>query len=278
MFESKELIYIQMQKTGCTHIASLLSDLFDGTQTKGKHNGATQEQIESDKFFISSIRNPWDWYLSLWTYGVQGEGGLWGRLTQRVLFPYLKTIAFKPKSSFLKIRHELFKDVNFWRPLYHSSDDIDAFRKWISLINQPIHSFQLGEGYDSTTLPNLCGYMTYRYFYLCCRCLEDLKDLHLMHYYSNLVEFDERNCYIDYFIRQESLEDDFCNAVEKVRSLTQTERDRIYSAKKTNTSKRVLTISDYYDAETIDIVHNREKLLVDKFDYAPPVLNIEATS
>ena len=74
-----------MQKTGCTHIASLLSRLFDGEQI-GKHNAASDNQINSDAYFLSSIRNPWDWYLSLWTFGVQGNGGLMHRLTNKNLY------------------------------------------------------------------------------------------------------------------------------------------------------------------------------------------------
>jgi len=82
MFKGDELIYIQIQKTGCTHIASLLSMLFNGEIIE-KHNTTTPEQIKSTKYILSSIRNPWDWYLSLWTYGVQGNGALMQRLTKK---------------------------------------------------------------------------------------------------------------------------------------------------------------------------------------------------
>lgn len=51
MFKCDELIYIQMHKTGCTHIASLLSMLFNG-EIIGKHNTATSEQLKSTQFFF----------------------------------------------------------------------------------------------------------------------------------------------------------------------------------------------------------------------------------
>lgn len=62
MFQCEQLIYIQMQKTGCTHIESLLSGLFEGKQVGKKHSPATPEQIRNHPYFISSIRNPWDWF------------------------------------------------------------------------------------------------------------------------------------------------------------------------------------------------------------------------
>ena len=75
-----------------------------------------------------------------------------------------------------------------------------------------------------------------------------------------------------FFVRQESLEDDFCEAIEKVRSLSDEDRALIYEAKKTNTSKRKLLISDYYDDETIDLILTRDALLIEKFGYNPPQL------
>lgn len=82
MFLCDELIYIQMQQTGCTHIASILGRLVNG-ELIGKHNPASPDQIRHTRFFLSSIRNPWDWYLSLWTYGVSRKGALWERLVNR---------------------------------------------------------------------------------------------------------------------------------------------------------------------------------------------------
>jgi hypothetical protein len=78
MFITDKLIYIQMPKTGSTHIALLLSQIFDGKEAE-KHIAASKDQINSGVYLLSSIRNPWDWYLSLWTFGVQGNGSLLAR-------------------------------------------------------------------------------------------------------------------------------------------------------------------------------------------------------
>ena len=51
MFKCDQLIYLQLQKTGCSHIAFLLSKLFDG-QIIGKHTPAPQEDIESNTYIL----------------------------------------------------------------------------------------------------------------------------------------------------------------------------------------------------------------------------------
>jgi hypothetical protein len=269
MFQCEQLIYIQMQKTGCSHIASLLANLFDGQQI-GKHNAPSNEQIELNKYFISSIRNPWDWYLSLWTFGVQGDGRLMHRLTRRNLLHSIKSAIKSPIKKFCYPYRELSKDVVLWRQVYSKSDDVKSFRKWVQLMLDPGNSHHLHESYGKTAIAGLCGFMTYRYLKLCCRNPETLHNSGLFSTYTDLVQFEKNNCFIDFFIRQESLEDDFCIAAEKVRPLKPEEKERIYEAKKTNTSRRNLLLADYYDQESIALVHNRDKLLIDKFGYFPP--------
>ena len=247
MFISNDLIYIQMQKTGCTHIASLLGKIFDGEQI-GKHSAATFEQLNSGRYFISSIRNPWDWYLSLWTFGVQGRGGVMHRLT---------------KSS---------KNTSIWCSVYENNENIESFRKWLKMIHDPCNSIYLGEGYGETEITKLCGFMTYRHLYLCSRDIDKLRKNRLITNFDQLNQFDHENGYIDYFIRQEDLEGTFYKAIEGLRTLTEKEKKLISESERTNTSIRKFSIEDYYDNESIELIANRDKLIVEKFNYLPPNL------
>jgi hypothetical protein len=56
MFITDKLVYVQLQKTGSTHIARLLERTVGGEQ-RGKHNPATQELLDSSRIIVSSIRN-----------------------------------------------------------------------------------------------------------------------------------------------------------------------------------------------------------------------------
>lgn len=267
MFISDKFIYIQMQKTGCTHIAKLLAKIFDGEKL-GTHNPALKRQINSDLFFISSIRNPWDWYLSLWAYGVQGRGGVMSRLTKKNRLRALKN---DPKGYNKKeIINKLTNKASLWTDVYQDSSDIAAFRRWLKMILDPTNAELIGEGYGEKQISKYCGFMTYRYLKLCCSGFVDLKFTDSGLDECDLFSIDDENCYIDFFIRQESLEKDLCAVSEKIRPLTTKERQLIWSAKKTNTSVRPHRLAQYYNEETIDLVAKRDRLLVEKFAYEFP--------
>jgi len=270
MFITDQLIYIQLPKTGCNHITLLLSKVFDGEKAR-KHSAASDDQINSDTYFLSSIRNPWDWYLSLWTFGVQGGGVLRNRLTNRNYRAALKSSSLRnPLKVHSALLHETTKDVSLWRDVYDDCRNVESFRKWLKLIHTPNNARLLGEGYGRSAITGFCGFISYRYLRLCCSEPGKLNDPRFISNYTDLVQFEKKACYIDFFIRQDSLEDNFCKVVEKIRPLTQEEKDEIYGLKKTNTSKRPLAISDYYDKESIDLIRSRDRLLIEKFDYAPP--------
>ncbi|MSQ67846.1 MAG: hypothetical protein EXR83_06585 [Gammaproteobacteria bacterium] len=277
MFQSNELIYMALQKTGSTHISGVLAQLFQGVW-HGKLTGATAEQIRTTPFFLSSIRNPWEWYLSLWTYGVGGEGGLRKRLTQRNLLravgaPVNASGAWRRgRSRLLSLRDELSKDIPAWRAGYVSSDNQAAFRTWLGMILDPRNARALGEGYGDSLSAPWYGFMTHRYCLLCCQGLQRLSTPSTIASYADLVRFEQDNCYIHQFVRQEALPETLSAALEHVRALTPAERALILGAQRTNKSVRALSITDYYTADLIDLVARRDRLIVEKFGYNPPTL------
>ncbi len=272
MFITDKTIYIQMQKTGCSHITSLLFNFYGGQQNR-KHSAAPNRLINPSTYFLSSIRNPWDWYLSLWTYGVQGEGALMKRLTQKQYQKSLTLFLKSPRENKNLLFNEIAKDVSLWRSVYDKSDKVDSFRKWLKLIHCPSHSHFLGEGYGTTGINKFCGFMSYRYLDLCCAHFHNIDKQKTIADYHDLVQFEAENCYIDFFIRQESLEKDFLTATKKIRPLSPMEKNHVLNAKKVNASKRLLSVGDYYDQETVDLIYDRDKLLINKFGYTAPQIS-----
>jgi len=100
MIEADNLIYLQMQKTGCTRIAEIITDLCGGKPVGRKHGTLI---AKPDKLVIGSIRNPWAWYVSLWAFGCEGKGMIRERLTR-------------------------------YRNVYTEAEDIDAFRQWLTIV------------------------------------------------------------------------------------------------------------------------------------------------
>lgn len=269
MFLCPELLYIQMQKTGCSHIGWLLKQLFDG-RLEGKHRAATPRQIAASPLCLSSIRNPWAWYVSLWTFGAQGDGALRHRLTGRSFEKAAAECLRRPARFPRPFLTECRRDVAAWRRVYTRHDDVNAFRGWLGMLLDPRQARFLGEGFGELQVRPPIGYMTHRYLSLCCRNARWLEQPGRIGSFADLLRFDREQCYIDAFIRQEALEDTFCEAVSRVRPLTDDERRMVYGAAKRNTSQRVRPVADYYDAGLLALVGERDRLLVEKFGYAPP--------
>jgi hypothetical protein len=250
MFKSKDFIYIQMQKTGCSHISRLYSNFFEGIEER-KHQPATVQEIESYHYFVSSIRNPWDWYLSLWTFGVENKGGLRNRLVNGE-----------------SLKSDLNSN-NDWLNVYNDINNVDSFRKWLIMIHQVENHVLLGENYGESDVTPFCGFMTHRYLYLCCR---EYLNISSRERFKNLLEiekYEKKHNYIDFYIKQESLETDFCESINHLITLKECDLKFINGFKKTNASKRAFHISKYYDDSTIELVFQREKLIIDKFNYTP---------
>ncbi len=270
MFLCDDLIYIQLQKTGCTHIAELFNRLFTGKKV-GKHNSATYQQLHSDIIFISSIRNPWDWYVSVWAFGVSGRGLLYQNLTRknRIRKKLQSRLGREQNFGGANVEQQASELVEKWKNVYDSTSNVDSFRKWLRIIHDPKYRSFLGEGYGNSSVHQFCGLMTYRYLRLCCSDNVWLKQPGKFRCYSDLTDFSSNNCYIDYFIRLENLEESFCEVVEKIRPMTEEERKMVCKFEKTNSSSRKLLLRDYYDQESTDIVASSERLVIEKFNYQP---------
>lgn len=273
MFVANNFVYLQMQKTGCSHISSLMSKICEG-KSLSKHSVVRPSDVDSDKKVISSIRNPWSWYVSLWTYGVQGDGHVFHNLTKPRYAFACKLFLQDPVRNYASLLHaaQRHSRVDDWRSVYTVDSDIKAFRQWMKMISEPDNAYNIDEGYGNSTISKSVGFMTYRYLYLTCLDFKKDNKSVINNGYSGLEKYDSEHCSVDYFIRQENLEDDFCKAMGSFIPLDKSKTEMIYGAKKVNTSKRKFPMANYYDQETIDLVSSRDQLIIDKFGYQPPLI------
>lgn len=270
MFKSDRLVYLQLQKTGSTHITSLLSEILDGNQYT-KHMRPPAPIHNEDKYIIGSIRNPWDWYVSLWSFGCQNNGGFYKRLTSRILTGlYIPRYPLKSIVSFI---NELTKPIEKWQYLYSDWKDPELFRNWLRLIFEQKRKYDLKEKYGFSPISEYGGFLTYRYMYLYSK---DLKKIYSNKYIGNpaqLKEFDKTNNMLDFIIQNENLEKDLIDVLQKMNiPLKNKDIQKINSSKKTNTSKRSKNLQQYYDKDSSELIKNREKFLIEKYDYQAPEL------
>ena len=283
MFISDNIIYLQLQKTGCTHIAKLLSDSCGGKQI-GKHNWL--QEYTQDKHIIGSIRNPWDWYVSLWAYGCKNSGGLNKQLTEKKLKIFFEKILLKikyanglkcPYYSWFDLAADLkniilFKQTNKWKELYNDNNDKILFRAWLKSLYTKQGKISVGEGYSSSSISNFAGFMTYRYCKLYERDFFKKRNFKHIDNYGQLKDFDSENNLLNYTIKTENLTDDFISVMEKTNNFLPNQiKENILNSGKTNPSKHK-DISYYYDEETSNIVMNMEKFIIEKYSYKPPII------
>lgn len=244
---------MELHKTGCTHIGKLLASLFDGVQC-GKHNSAPVELIDSGRKFLGSVRNPWEWYLSLWAYGCDKKGLVYHFTTQPLSQDEL---ALAPHST---------RKPEEWKRCYSDVRSVSAFRDWLYLMNAEECWSDFGEGYGESPMASFSGLFTYRYISLFCRPAKMV-----ITSLSNLKAYENEHCFINYFIRTEHLEDDFITAVKSCgRHLNKSKKRSIQSASITNASARRKNTAKYYDDGTRALIRERDALIIDKFSYTAP--------
>ena len=271
MFITDKLVYIQLQKTGCTHIAKLLQATVGGRQ-RGKHNAAPRRLRRSSRITVSSIRDPWEWYVSLWSAGCDGKGGLRVRACRKQIPRHFKDLFrfAQPADLRRSISREIHRDPTIWRDLYADSRDPARFRRWLHTIHHPRFRYDFGEGFGMSSVHGFAGIYTFRYLKWCCAGRKRLYSGSLRSP-EDLETFERKNCYIDRWIRNESLEEDLIDVLESAdEPLCPSDRNYIFSCSPTNTSSRSESTDSYHDAETVELVRKRDRIIVDKFGYSPP--------
>lgn len=269
MFITDDFIFIELHKTGSSHIVKLLSALFEGEQ-HGKHIPAGPAHFAQEKIFLGSVRNPWDWYLSLWAYGCDRKGSFYESVAGAI--PRIRGHGWSRdvRQAFRSLLHEPFRKAEAWRDSYSDVNNPEKFRNWLHMVHDRAYWSDYGEGYSFSPVRKNSGIFTHRYINLFCRNSHRIhrqKDVTV----DNLIEFEQQHCYIDFFIHNETLEDDLIGIMQRCgRELTRNKRESIRKKQKTNTSSRANDAGYYYDRDTIQLVREREQLIIRKFGYAPP--------
>lgn len=276
MFVADRLLYLELQKTGGSHILHLLKQYTDGG-TVGKHNRLQEMPAVP---VIGSIRNPWDWYVSLWAYGVGGKGAIRMRTAKRLNFNYYNRTLPKamgknwltPAELLTCLRYDVVKPTNRWQHAYANSDDPVLFRAWIKLLLDPERRFDIGEGFGFSPLSHHAGLLTFRYLRLFTVGDSVFLDESLGSP-ENIAAYDKKNNIVKGMIRTECLEEDFIKELLGVGvPLSEDQQLSIINKEegKTNASQRKSS-AYYYDNETAALVAKRDCYIIDKYGYQSPV-------
>lgn len=275
MFVSESLVFTELHKTAGSHLLKLLSTYIGGQQI-GKHNRIPEDL--RNKFVLGSIRNPWDWYVSLWGYGCDRQGSVYLQTTRKTSLNYcFHQLPGEMGKSWPSINHvarqmssDLQKDNTAWQEAYADSADVEGFRRWIRMMFDPNRAMDIGEGYGFSPFSQHAGLLTYRFFKLFTALDKRIYDKSLDTSYENLTRIWDKEGFVDAFVRQENLEEDFISSVTQAGiALSDSDKASILDGKnkKTNTSSRK-NFEHYYDEETARLIFDRERFITNEFSYS----------
>ena len=270
MLISKDVVYLQMHKAGSTHATNILQRYCGG------HLGARHSQLEDyeslrPRLIVSSIRDPWDWYVSLWAFGCTGHGRL-REYVDRLPFSELKEARRnRDITTILRFPFRLmrwFAAGPEWTALYADPMDEVNFRKWLKLLLGAEGQHVGREGYASSPIKAVVGLMTYRFLALTTEYSEWVARGRKCRTYANVLAFAERHTITDRILRTEFLNDDLASLLNSVGVIVSQEEAAAWG--KGNTSVRSRSV-DYYDEETQELVAARDRFIVERFGYRLPL-------
>ena len=269
MFIADQFVFIELHKTGSGYIKQVLGELFEG-EKRGKHNPASSIHLQSHRTFIGSIRNPWEWYLSLWAFGCDQRGGLYREVTGSPHSPAGAEIDLPSWEHQNSQTRPASTHQEAWKRYYSDVHCSSNFREWLHMIHDQEYWNDVGEGFGFSAVSQVCGLMTYRYLTLFCKN-QEAQEFRTIGSSDELHAYELRNCYIQYFVRTEHLADDLILALSASGIVLSREDKKILrTSPPKNVSSRTKSVAEYYDLETLKLVSERERLIVDRFGYVPP--------
>jgi hypothetical protein len=221
MFISDKIVFIHLQKTGGVHISQLFSLLICGEKITGH---PPLEEAQRSKFIIGSIRNPWDWYVSLWAYGCKNKGSTKHNLTRQLNSSKIDTMLGKgingyhpPAWQRWKIRRaEKNKNVQQWLECYQDSNDPEQFRQWLRLLLNSRHKRDIQEGFALSPVSKDGGLLTYRHLVLQSTLGKKLYTDSSLQNYSKLKNAFHSNSLLNHTIRTEHITEDMLSIIDKI--------------------------------------------------------------
>jgi len=269
MFISDKLCFLELGKTGCSYIREILSQNIQQGVLTHIHDTINDNLLNSNRFFLGSIRNPFDWYVSLWAFGFfkKKKAPLYSNLTSRRINPFrLSSINknYLKKTKF--ISNQFFKDIDNNKKLYSDPLNINNFREWIKIILKKKNKDQLGEHYAISNTNKFIGYMTFHYLL---RFINPSKLYMLFNNeigtYEDLKSFDKKSNFIKSIVRFENIDQDLLKIFNQLN--IQVDEEKILQKKPVNKSIRLRDTMSYYDNETINIVRQNDSLIFEKYKY-----------
>jgi hypothetical protein len=240
MIEYDRLIYLDVYRTGSTHVLRRLAEVMGKKPLRfHRHASVTKARplaFIGRKLTVATVRNPWDWYVSLWAFGAGGNSAI-----RR----YLAATFTEP-------------EVN---ALYDANEPGLSFRRWLKLVHDPeILTRIMQEHLPQSGLAPMMGLYSYRFL----RVATYHPRLMLRRpFVTSAATHLRRFRAFSEAVRTETLDNDLDRLFVRL-DLPVKPRPVL----QVNASARTLPgYRDYYDDETRDLVASRDGMFTTEFGY-----------
>lgn len=235
------------------------------------HGRCSGEILESGRLIAGSIRDPWDWYVSLWGYGCDGRGALHGKLTGRKSLTG-HGVRNGLTAGLREMLHDFMRRKGLWKRLYSDVDSHGNFRRWLKYLHAPPGVRAAGGDFARSSISSFAGLYTFRFCRLYLADEEILYNGSISTFEDLQSTYDQGNI-LQHVIRMENITGGILELLQLSGTPVDDDtEDRIREMKRTNPSSRRKDLSFYYDAETVEIVRRRDALILEKFEYRPPIV------
>ena len=256
MFLNNQYCYVDMNKTGTVYVNNILKKINNDYYCK-HHEIPSDKVIESNIIKFGTIRDPFSWYVSLWSYGClkNQKSGMYNNLTRFKIFSSYGTPDNKIKALFKKNIAYINLNLKFnTQALYNDLSNPILFRKWLKIVLSeefaPIVDYPM---YNSNLYKH-CGPFTARMikFYFKNHRINNGK----INLHKGLRSFLEDNCYLDDFIELNNLGRNLVSFFKKYNFHIGEAKQKFH---KQNTASIKI---EHYDRETYNLVLDKEHIMI----------------
>ena len=264
MFISSKICFLELEKTGISSIKKFLKNHIQEGKITRPHDYVTEEILNKNIFFLGSIRNPLDWYISRWSYGcmMKSDDSLFRNLVKKRLnISRINNIDGQYFKKLQYLKNQFLKKNKYLENLYSDPYNKKNFQLWLKELLVKKKNSSLAEHYYFSSLNNNFGYMTFRYLIMFTKPQQRKKIYTEIKSYEDIEDFDMDHNFINKFMKVETLKHDLEILIKELGIEKKGEIEIV------NPSMRNKELEFYYDKECIEIVKNQDKFIFNKFNY-----------